>query len=214
MKKYLVSLSIAGALFAIPAKAEDMGAYNWSGWYGGAFIGYSHGDLDAAAFHFTAPIEDDGFVAGLLGGYRMQQPNDVVYGVQLSVPVLAEEGSSTTGIGGSETVELKFGALVTGQVGRAYGPWLPLVSVGGGFVIVESTNTTGTPSSQHVTHPAFTAGLGVNYRVSEMVAVGARYNYTKVFRKAHVTNFNAGVDNEFGADIHSFGAVIEILFGQ
>lgn len=209
MKKFLVSLAAATALVsASPASANDQQAVNWSGWYAGIFANYSSGNLNAHPIHFTAPINDDGGVFGLLGGYRMQTSNDVVYGVQLNVPVVAGKGSSFT-FAGNETATMRFAAIVTGQVGRAYGPWLPLVSFGGGFVNVRSTNAIGAPTSQTVTHPALTAGLGVNYAVTENVAVGARYNYTKIFRRAHVTTFNAATDNRFGAELHSFGAVLE-----
>lgn len=209
MKKYLVALATATALVsASPALADNHQTVDWSGWYAGIFANYSSGSLNADPIHFTAPINDDGGVFGLLGGYRMQTPNGVVYGVQLNVPVVSAKGSSFT-FAGNETATMRFAALVTGQVGRAYGPWLPLVSFGGGFVSVKSTNAIGVPTSQTVAHPALTAGLGLNYAVTENVAVGARYNYTKIFRKAHVTTFNAATDNRFGAELHSIGAVLE-----
>lgn len=207
MKKFLVSLVATTALMAVsPASAEGHGGYNWSGWYAGAFLNHGWGSPDMAPIHNNPTIDDDGLVFGLLGGYRMQAPNDVVYGVQLNVPVLAEKGTSIGGPAVFDTIKMNFAALVTGQVGRAYGPWLPLVSVGGGVVSVKSSNVAG---SQTVVHPAFTVGVGVNRAITENVAVGARYNYTKVFRKAHATGFNAGTDNRFGADIHSVGAVVE-----
>ncbi len=207
MKKLLASLGAATALFfSTPVFAESHGVYDWSGWYAGAFVNYGWGNPDMDPIHNNPTISDDGFVLGLLGGYRMQQPNDVVYGVQLNIPVLAEKGTSIGGPAVFDSVKMNFAALATAQVGRAYGPWLPLVSVGGGIVSVKSSNVAG---SQTVVHPAFTAGLGVNYAVTEMIAVGARYNYTKVFRKAHATPFNAGTDNRFGADIHTVGAVLE-----
>lgn len=209
MKKLIVSLAATTALFAAaPAFAQDNGNHNWSGWYAGAFVNHSWGSPDMHPIHNNPTIDDDGFVAGLLGGYRVQQPNDVVYGVQLSVPVIAEKGNSIGGPAVFDTIEMKFAAIVTGQVGRAYGYWLPMVSFGGGFVSVESTNVAG---SQTVTHPALTVGLGINRAINEYVAVGARYNYTKVFKKTHATPFNLGTDNRFGADVHSVGAVVEFM---
>lgn len=207
MKKFLASLAAATVLsFSAPAFAEGHGVYNWSGWYAGAFVSFGSGEPDMAPIHNNPTIQDDGFVAGLLGGYRMQTANNVVYGVQLNVPVAAEEGTSIGGPAVFDNVQMKFAALATAQIGRAYGRWLPLVSIGGGFASVESSNIAG---SQTVTHPAFTVGLGVNVAVTEMVAVGARYNYTKIFRETHATFFNLGTDNRFGADIHTVGGVVE-----
>ncbi len=145
MKKLLVSLAAATALMsATPAMAEG---YDWSGWYAGLFVSQGWGSMDMDPIHFTGlttPIDNDGLVGGILGGYRMQQSNNVVYGVQVAVPLLAEKGGAThlAGALGVQTVETNYGVIVTGQVGRAYGPWLPLVSAGGGFVSVPSTTAT------------------------------------------------------------------------
>lgn len=207
MKKFFVSLAAATALMtSAPAYAEGHGGHDWSGWYAGLFLNHGWGSPDMAPIHNNPTIQDDGFVLGLLGGYRMQQPNNMVYGIQLNVPVLAEKGTSIGGPAVFDTIKMQFAALATAQIGRAYGPWLPLVSIGGGVVSVKSSNVAG---SQTVTHPAFTVGFGVNYAVNEIVAVGARYNFTKVGRKTHATPFNLGTDNSFGADIHSVGAVVE-----
>lgn len=212
MKKLIISLAAATALMSTaPAFAEGHTAYDWSGFYAGIFVNYGWGSMDMDPIHFTglaSAIDDDGAVAGLLGGYRMQQPNNVVYGIQVAVPVLAETGGATHTFAGfgTQTVETNFGVIATGQLGRAYGRWLPLVSVGGGVVSVTSTTAV---SSITKAHPVFTAGLGVNYAVTENVAAGVRYNYVKVFRKAHTNIFNAPFNPEFGMDIHSIGAVLE-----
>lgn len=212
MKKLIISLTAATALISTaPAIAEGHTAYDWSGWYAGIFASHGWGSMDMDPIHFTnlaTPIDNDGFVAGILGGYRMQQPNNVVYGVQVAVPLLSEKGGAThlAGALGVQTVETNFGVIVTGQVGRAYGRWLPLVTAGAGMVSVTSTTAT---SNITKVHPLITVGVGANFAVTENVAVGARYNFVKVMRETHQNAFNACCNPEFGMDIHTLGAVLE-----
>jgi opacity protein-like surface antigen len=193
--------------------------YNWTGFYLGGFVGYLSGRLEGPPLHVTDArnLEDDGWTAGLLAGYRYQFPNRFVLGLQLTVPLWAEKGTATSfGFPGTTyEVETNYAILGNVQLGYAFGRWLPFVQGGVGFANVTSRVFNFVPAVLEVEqdHTLWTVGAGLDYAVTNNFIVGARYTYVDVVRENHTNLQNAAFPpTDFGLTGHGVGFTLAYRF--
>lgn len=148
----------------------------WSGVYGGAVLGYGFGDTDVAANN----INTDGFIAGLFGGAQLQS-GSFVYGGETDFGYNWMSGSNAgvtteAGIEGSLRARLGYAAterlLVYGTGGVAVGR-------------MEVVNAAGSDTNTMV---GWTAGAGVDARLTDKVFGRLEYRYTDYANKV----FNPG----------------------
>lgn len=148
----------------------------WSGVYGGAVLGYGFGDTDVGA----NSIDTDGFIAGVFGGAQYQS-GAFVYGGETDIGYNWMSGSNAgvtteTGIEGSLRARLGYAAteslLVYGTGGVAVGR-------------VEVTNAAGSDTNTLV---GWTAGAGVDAKLTDQIFGRLEYRYTDYGNKT----FNPG----------------------
>jgi opacity protein-like surface antigen len=130
MKKLLAGL--AALLPAITAAAADpaaSGQTDWTGAYGGAFLGRawaasSFTDVDgfvAGQPVWSTDYDDEGLVLGFLLGIN-GQTNNLVYGIEVDAALSVIETSAVVDLtSGDETVSSHYGLLATlrGRIGLA-----------------------------------------------------------------------------------------------
>ncbi len=161
----------------IPSAPEETAPLAaWSGVYGGAVLGYGFGDTDVGA----NSIDTDGFIGGVFGGAQLQS-GSFVYGGETDIGYNWMNGSNAgvtteTGIEGSARARLGFAAtqdiLVYGTGGVAVGR-------------MEVTNAAGTDTNTMV---GWTAGAGVDAKLTEQIFGRLEYRYTDYGNKV----FNPG----------------------
>jgi high affinity Mn2+ porin len=153
MKKFLTAglslAALAGKVAAadLPVKAPpQLPAYDWTGFYLGAHMGYAWGSSSwsttgaSGAFSLAEPIdvfsETGSFFEGLQAGYDYMLPNRYVIGIEGDVSFPSFPNLSGISIGGTSTLStpalgaesysetvLTFGTL-RGRIGYAPGNWL------------------------------------------------------------------------------------------
>jgi high affinity Mn2+ porin len=210
---------------AAPVSYGLPSAYDWSGFYVGAHLGYAWGrsnwseapDFISDSFSLAKPIDafqDTGsFFAGLQAGYDHMLANRVVLGVIVDASAPSFRDQDRISIGGmslftsaslgpqtfSETV-LTFGT-VRGQVGYAPGNWLFYATGGYAWTFNQSTVNqlgSGPTDSPLLWRFGWAAGGGVEFPIKPHWTAGVEYLYT---RYGHTGTFfpNAGqgYDSDF-----------------
>jgi outer membrane immunogenic protein len=215
MKKFLITLGAVAALTA-PASAADLPArpftkapavavdasYNWSGIYGGAYVGglWSDKRWDGNVFVFglMGPFGADYQNRGVIGGGQIgfnYQVGQIVLGVQAdwgksdakgqAIPcnqLLAGGGGAIARCAG----EVRDIASVTGRIGYAWDRTLLYVKGGGAWVRDEYELGRGEPQNVAIggnlfgnveTRSGWTVGAGVEYGFWQNLSVFAEYNY-------------------------------------
>lgn len=159
---------------AAPEEVVPLAA--WSGVYGGAVLGYGFGDTDVGANN----INTDGFITGIFGGAQMQS-GAFVYGGETDIGYNWMKGTnagvtSKAGVEGSLRARLGYAAtddlLVYGTGGVALGR-------------MKVTNAAGSDTNTMV---GWTAGAGVDAKLTDQIFGRLEYRYTDYANKA----FNPG----------------------
>jgi outer membrane immunogenic protein len=199
MKKYL--LASAALIMAGPALAADLPvmaepaapayiaptAFNWSGFYVGANIGYGFsGDFDAFGLDGA-----DGFTGGVQAGFNYQY-DPLVVGIEGEIDY-SDINDGAAGFNG----DLNWRGSITPRLGFAVDRFMPYVKAGLAFGSVEIKTPLG--KDDQVLY-GWTVGGGAEYAVTNNVSVRAEYNYTDLGDD----DFNAGarVNSGFtGSDV-------------
>ncbi len=167
MKHLLTKLVLAVALTG-PAAAGD-----WSGFYGGAQLGYTTGDLD------PTPYSMDGADYGVHAGYNFDL-GEWVLGVEASYSAGTYELSVPAPIEGQDMAHIKLRAGYDLGQGMVYGV--------AGWA---QTTLASTTSPDSITDNGYVFGLGYEHMVSDKMSIGAEYN------RSTFDNFNGtplGID--------------------
>jgi outer membrane immunogenic protein len=119
-------------------------AYDWSGIYAGALLGYGFGDtkargnpgFDGSAPNDTANLDPDGLVGGAVAGYNWQR-NQWVFGIEGEIGYLGAEDDVFEPNGDDFFANTEYGLYgsLTGRVGVAFDR--TLFSLRGGVIISE-----------------------------------------------------------------------------
>ncbi len=213
MKRVFAALVVLCTL-AAPAVAADVyfkapiaKKYNWTGWYAGIDAGYFDGETfntpRTAGVFENANL--DGGLVSLNIGYRWHLPTDWVYGLQFNAPVYATKQRPVVPVGGLQTGEMNWAFYGTGQIGRAYGRWLPYVEAGIGALSIEQNNTAA-GIVQDQTHMLYTVGLGVNYALTDRITTGIKYQYLRTTKENYPSGGAASADYGIELNIISLQA--------
>jgi outer membrane immunogenic protein len=242
----LAALALAAPTYAadmpvrMPTKAPAMveAAYNWSGFYVGAHVGYGWGDSDTTIVTASGTFPT-GFVLGtnelkgFLGGGQVgfnYQVGQIVFGI--------EGDGSWSGIDGSETTlspiaartttstaEIDWIAMITGRVGVTFGN--ALIYAKGGWAWAgfngESVTTTlaGAPIAITVgdeTRNGYTIGGGIEWGLASNWSMKAEYNFidfgTERVDRLTTTGATAGtvLQRDVDAQLHLFKVGLNYRF--
>lgn len=170
----------ADAIESIPEPAapmEEAPIASWSGPYAGIQLGYG---FSGEAREPGNKIGTDGFVGSAFGGYNAELGNGFVAGVEGDIGYSGVKGdnagtSSKSGVEGSARARL--GYAVTPNI-------LPYVTAGGA---AQSVKITEGGVADRNTALGYTAGAGVDFKLSENVFARGEYRYTDLGSKEFTT---------------------------
>ena len=167
--------------YAVLPSAPAPASYNWSGFYlglnaGGAFAANT---TTASGGGMSAATSDT--IPGFIGGAQIganYQIGPVVWGFEADYDASTQNRSLPSGMlsGGNQ---LPWLATLRGRLGVAFGPYLIYGTAGGAGVEIRSPNLTlptGSTSTT-VTHGAWTAGVGLEYGITDHLSARVEYLY-------------------------------------
>ncbi|TGN57496.1 porin family protein [Paracoccus liaowanqingii] len=170
-------------------------ARNWSGFYAGAQIGY--GTLGASVDLENIPgvdwapkasLTDGDFAYGLHAGYNAQRGR-FVYGAEFAVSSgNSRLGGSYEGVEGG--AEMDRTSRIVGRVGYDLGDALVYATSG---LARAKVSTFGLAGDESYTFDGYVLGVGIDFRVTDNVLLGAEYVHEQFtdFRDAY------GFDGKF-----------------
>jgi outer membrane immunogenic protein len=221
MKILATVIVLSLCLFAGSAQAADS-TYNWSGIYGGASIGYVHGDQ-------AWELQPGSGWWGPSGGKEQFTFNNFEVGAHLGAQyqwkwlVLGAEGGIFKGPKDEQEkispyfpstdrwkADIHTIAKATARAGYAYKRLLAFVKGGyaGAFV---DTDLRPPKVQTSDWHNGWTIGAGVEYALTNHVIIGFEYNYIDLGTKNHMTLPPGGSGpGFFSADVDA--AVHQVLF--
>lgn len=170
----------ADAIESIPEPAapmEEPPLASWGGPYAGIQLGYG---FSGEAREPGNKIGTDGFLGSAFAGYNAELGNGVVAGVEGDVGYSGVKGSnagttSKTGVEGS--VRARLGYAVTPDI-------MPYITAGGA---AQSVKISEGGESDRNTGLGYTAGAGVDFKLSEQVFARGEYRYTDLGSKEFST---------------------------
>lgn len=190
MKK-LVMAAAALAVSTGTATAQDA-AYDWSGAYIGAQVGYIWGDsltrnFDGGTFDLFATPEADGTLGGIYLGYNHQFSNDVVVGVDADVAWSRADGDfdgarHPTGLPfrpNQHAVDIDYTAALRARLGYAIDRFMPYIA--GGVAIGRANFAYDHAFADAVfsdTLTGWTIGGGVEFAATNNLILRAEYRYS------------------------------------
>lgn len=178
----------ADAIETVPEPAAPMEEApvisTWGGGYAGVYGNYSFsGRADDEAFNNK--IDTDGFGGGAFAGYNHEFGNGLVGGVEGDVGYHDIHGANAGtavdgGVGGS--LRARLGYAITPEI-------MPYATAGGA---AQSVKVTEAGVSDRNTHLGWTAGAGVDFKVTENVFARGEYRYTDLGNKNYTTGSASG----------------------
>ena len=185
--------ALGGAAFAADVVVDEVivvdTAYNWSGVYVGAQVGYAWGDseLELLEDPVTSNPEPDGILGGAYLGYNAQLGNGIVVGAEADFAFAdLHDSDGVFGPGGvplddqSFEVDVNWTAAVRARIGYAAGRFLPYIAGGVAFADVDhEAFTTGVSAGGGSdTFVGWTIGAGAEYAFTDNLIGRAEYRYT------------------------------------
>lgn len=192
-----VFFGLAGAAVAADTAAAESvpeevlaPAFNWTGGYVGAQVGYewSRGDMTFTTGDYANP-KPDGFLGGIYGGANYQFSNNLVVGVDADIawgqannvaPFYDENGNEFPFPDNSGSQDVKWSGAVRGRLGYAYDRWLPYLAGGVAFAHVKQSVVSGFATLDYDTknYTGWTLGAGVEYTITTNLIGRFEYRYT------------------------------------
>jgi outer membrane immunogenic protein len=158
-------------------------AFDWTGFYVGAQIGYAWGnsDTDFTGGFTTSSTDPDGVVGGVHIGYNAQF-NQIVVGLEGDIEASSMSGDESSGgaFGSTSSVDVNWQGSVRARLGYAMDNVLPYITGGVAFadVDVDSAITGFSSSSYSDTLTGWTVGAGVEYAFTQNITGRVEYRYT------------------------------------
>jgi outer membrane immunogenic protein len=176
-----------GADLPIYSKARPLAtpAYDWSGFYVGAFGGYGYGNhnlnnaLGPAGFaDFTANYSSQGGIAGGEAGYNVQSGN-IVFGVEGDYSWFDIKGDDNFALGSNDATDLRWAGTLRARGGIAVDRLLLFFTGGWAYGDLRHTNTDPVLGvDQFDNHRSgLTAGAGIAYAITDNVIGKFEYRY-------------------------------------
>lgn len=156
---------------ASTTQAAPARSFNWSGAYIGIHGGYASGDQSMTYLGGTVPFEPTGGFGGFQSGYNWQLSSNVVLGIESDISLGSIKGSF---IGDCCLVKIDQFGTVRLRAGYAFGNVLLYATAGLAWAMPDNSYlfsliTTDRPLV------GWTAGLGVEYALSQKWSVKAEY---------------------------------------
>jgi outer membrane immunogenic protein len=209
----LVAVACFGFACVPPALATDLGAtpaypapeyaappmsWGWTGFYLGGQLGYGSDSLrwgNVGASSLFSPLgsvtydHNGSVIGGGQIGYNFHTGN-VVFGLEssLSGADLSGTMASPYAPGGAWSSRADWLSTVTGRVGYSFGQWLPYIK--GGFATANLDTTlqnAGAFAQSSSQHYGWTAGAGIEYKMTSKWSMGLEYLYSDLGRSTDVT---------------------------
>jgi high affinity Mn2+ porin len=191
---------------SMPTKAPSNTApvaYDWTGFYAGAHLGYGWGTSNfasppgfAGSLDLFQPFDafkgTGSYFGGLQAGYSYMQPNRLVFGAEADASFPSFQNSSGISIGGSSILSSPGGlesysevvrsfGTVRGRVGYAPGHWLLYATGGFAWTYNQATLTqlaTGTTDMPFLWRLGWAAGAGIEVPVMPHWTARLEYLFT------------------------------------
>jgi high affinity Mn2+ porin len=218
-KSAFAGLGLGVIAFAGPAAAADLplkapamrAIFDWTGFYVGAHVGYSHGASNAALSDPTvtaAPSVYSGMVAGVQAGYNHRFQSGLLLGVEgdftfpnyfTSNSVVALLASPRSAV----TEGLDYVGTARGRIGYAADSWLFYATGGLAFAGERFINMPAVGNEEKIIHArlGWAAGAGVEYGFAPDWSVKLEYLYSR-FEDANV-RFPSGTQYASTLDFQS-----------
>lgn len=183
---------------AMPVKAPLMAApvYDWAGFYGGFYYGSAVGQSEAhgspaSLYGGVAEINKAGFTGGVTAGYNWQMGPAWLVGLETDLGYLGLKRSYRDFFdpGIELVVKPSWYATVRARVGHVTGPSLLYVTGGAAFVGVEQSfgyPVTSFPTSHSGTETGWTAGGGIETKLSRNWSTKTEYLYIDAGRRSFI----------------------------
>jgi len=176
LRTILLSLALSGSALSYAAAEER---HDWSGSYIGGVVSYHSGDnYWTGTGIVSTPVDTDGVLGGLTGGYNLEVGQNIVVGVELDIsfgdmhstsPTSASFGCAAgcqTEVDGFSTLRLRGG--------YAIGNTLPYFTAGVGFANATASVTGfGTLGDDTVSGLVF--GIGVEHAFTPKITAKIEY---------------------------------------
>lgn len=178
-------IAVSGSAFAADALVSAPVAYEWTGAYVGAQIGYGWGDVDShdAAIQgggsdWADSWKSNGVLGGIHVGYN-QAFNSFVLGVEGDIEASGASGSVDSQYAGAIKTKIDVQGSLRARLGYAMGPTL-LYATGGLAVAHFRTNYDDgvTNDSSSNTKAGWTLGAGVEYAFTQNWTTRVEYRYS------------------------------------
>lgn len=176
----------------LPVKARLAPAYDWSGFYLGAHVGYGGAQIGANSNPLPSqgvflPPTATGLIGGYQGGYNWQLHNNLVLGVEVDATFISPADTARIGNDPYHTT-FDYFATARGRVGYAMGTWLPYATAGFAWgktklnVLDAEGGIFATDQKDHV---GWTVGTGVETAVGGNWTAKLEYNYIDLSRQTY-----------------------------
>lgn len=190
VRKFLLAFSCFGMVGAsqaadLPYYPEEpvFDVFSWQGFYLGAHIGFPSTDV---FHHYTQGLgsEDtdypaDGLIGGIHAGYNFQA-GAVVFGIEGDIEVSEQDGVASNAFFTS-SAEIDWMASLRGRLGYVFNT-RAMVYVTGGVTFTDMELGFATPIGAMIlnsdTATGWTAGLGLEYALTDHWMLRAEYRYT------------------------------------
>lgn len=232
MLRKLLFVAAAAVASSVTAHAADIArpvykaapvvaAYNWSGFYIGANVGYGWGDLSATAFGLEASASTDGWFGGGQIGWNWQAPGSPwVWGVEVDSQ-FSDIGNNlieATNGGNAISVWTSLDYFGTARLRLGYA-WDRVMFYGTGGLawgtneIGGSVRTGGTVFSSETsnTHIGWTAGAGIEWALVDNWTAKVEYLYIDLGDENYFSNTVNGLDANL--DVHTVKVGLNYRFG-
>jgi outer membrane immunogenic protein len=156
---------------AAPA-AVAPAASDWDGPYVGASVGYGW----ASVTDNTAPdsTTTDGWLLGGQAGYDFHLSDTIVGGLEGDLNWNDQQGSGFSGADAGDTYRIDWDGSIRARLGLDFDGVLPYAEAGVAFANADFN----LPGGGNNTYTGWTAGGGVEFKVSDPVSVNVEYRYS------------------------------------
>jgi outer membrane immunogenic protein len=175
-------------------------AFDWSGFYAGGNLGLGHGEAESTEIIFPDdPFNSVGVTygnsqtsatGGVQAGWQRQFGTKLVAGVEAGFNLLRFDTTEASPLAAEfpdllpdlrRSVEVSNIFTFTGRVGYADGRWLAYAKGGvanGEVDVAYRDLTSGATTSSDGRETGWTAGVGIDYALTQNLFLGIEYNYT------------------------------------
>jgi outer membrane immunogenic protein len=177
--------AFSGSAFAADSIAAAPVAYEWSGFYVGAQLGYGWGDVKSHDQNIGNGVSDwadswnsDGVLGGIHLGYNTAF-NSIVLGAEADIEGSGMSGSVDSDFAGTIKTKIDVQGSLRARLGYATGPALFYATGGLAVAHFDTHYAEGltTDSSSH-TKAGWTLGAGVEYAFTQNWTTRVEYRYS------------------------------------